>query len=384
MNLDFPTSPTVGQLYPPTPTAGLPTYKWDGEKWAAISATTVLPTSSFNYIINGGMWIDQSQLSPVTATAVIADQWGPGSSLSSVFTASRVASPTPGGSPNRLRLTVTTARPSLAAGDYCHLFTRIEGLRVINLGLGTAAAKQMTCQFGVRAPAGTYTVVFRNGSVLTRSYPAEFTIAAAEANVDVVKSVTVPPETTGTWPTDTSAAIDLMFSVMCGTTYAGPAGAWGSTNYVGSSTQSNLFATNGNVFELFDVGLYAGAVAPPFQLRPFDEELAACKRYYCKSYQYTEKPGIAAYGGALVALADASGLYLPGFRFTVEMRAAPTVTLYRPQNGATGVWEDASGQPTPALTSNWIGSSGIGYILCSAGIVANHFYTGHYVANARL
>jgi hypothetical protein len=35
MAIDFPASPTVGQIHPTTPVAGVPTYTWDGEKWTA-------------------------------------------------------------------------------------------------------------------------------------------------------------------------------------------------------------------------------------------------------------------------------------------------------------------------------------------------------------
>jgi hypothetical protein len=38
MAIDFPSSPTVGQKYPATPTTGVPTYTWDGEKWTTIGA----------------------------------------------------------------------------------------------------------------------------------------------------------------------------------------------------------------------------------------------------------------------------------------------------------------------------------------------------------
>ncbi len=38
MALDFPSSPTVGQKYPVTPVAGVPTYNWDGEKWTTTSS----------------------------------------------------------------------------------------------------------------------------------------------------------------------------------------------------------------------------------------------------------------------------------------------------------------------------------------------------------
>lgn len=33
MGLNFPSSPTVGDKYPASPVAGVPTYTWDGEKW---------------------------------------------------------------------------------------------------------------------------------------------------------------------------------------------------------------------------------------------------------------------------------------------------------------------------------------------------------------
>ena len=38
--------------------------------------------------------------------------------------------------------------------------------------------------------------------------------------------------------------------------------------------------TVGNVFELFDVSLTEGSVAPPFQVPDYASELALCQRYY--------------------------------------------------------------------------------------------------------
>jgi hypothetical protein len=40
--LDFPATPTNGQVYPATPTPGIPNYFWDGEKWMA-TATSAPP-----------------------------------------------------------------------------------------------------------------------------------------------------------------------------------------------------------------------------------------------------------------------------------------------------------------------------------------------------
>ncbi|TAI63878.1 tail fiber domain-containing protein [Bradyrhizobium sp. Leo170] len=36
MALDFPSSPTLGQVYPPSPIVGIPNYRWDGEKWTTV------------------------------------------------------------------------------------------------------------------------------------------------------------------------------------------------------------------------------------------------------------------------------------------------------------------------------------------------------------
>jgi hypothetical protein len=38
MAMDFPSAPTVGQKYPASPVAGVPTYTWDGAKWTTIGA----------------------------------------------------------------------------------------------------------------------------------------------------------------------------------------------------------------------------------------------------------------------------------------------------------------------------------------------------------
>ena len=37
--LDFPNAPTLNQKFPAPPTAGLPVYTWDGEKWTTIAGS---------------------------------------------------------------------------------------------------------------------------------------------------------------------------------------------------------------------------------------------------------------------------------------------------------------------------------------------------------
>jgi hypothetical protein len=74
--------------------------------------------------------------------------------------------------------------------------------------------------------------------------------------------------------------------------------------------------TNGNVFELFDVGLYEGAVAPAFQLPDYVPELLTCKRY-C----YFANPP------ARGLVATTTTLSRMGCNHPVTMRAAPTITI---------------------------------------------------------
>lgn len=58
MGFDFPASPNVGDRYPASPIAGLPTYAWDGEKWT--TAASVGYASSLPWGLNP--WMDGAPL----------------------------------------------------------------------------------------------------------------------------------------------------------------------------------------------------------------------------------------------------------------------------------------------------------------------------------
>lgn len=264
-----------------------------------------------NYIINGGMMVSQENGSTaLTAGGYVVDQFLVSATTSGTYTAAQVASLTPGGSPNRLRFTVTAADTSVGAGDLIVIETILEGLRVADLGAGSASAKMITIQFGVKAPAGTYCVSIRNGGA-TRGYIAQYTISAGEANTDVVKSATIPLDQTGTWPVDNTKSFIIDWQLMTGTNFQGTANTWLSSGIqIATSSQFNIMGTNGNVFELFDVGFYEGATAPVFQLPDYASELALCKRYWAKLLNWVVDAGVQVFS-----------MTLP-----VPMRVAPTWT----------------------------------------------------------
>ena len=274
-----------------------------------------------NYILNGAMMVSQENgTTAVTlANTYPVDQFVINfTGTTGVVSAAQVASLTAGGSPNRLRITVTTPDASLGAGDLFHVSTNLEGLRVVDLKAGTAFAKTITIQFGVKAPAGTYCVTIRNGATSNRSYTAEYVIAAGEANTDVTKSITLTLDTTGTWATDNTASFNIAWPLMCGSTFQLTANTWTAGNLIATSSQFNFLGTGGNTFELFDVSLTEGASAPPFVVPDYASELAACQRYF----QY--------HTVLCQTSANVTGVFF-------SMRATPTCTLTI-QSGSGATW----------------------------------------------
>lgn len=293
-----------------------------------------------NYILNGAMMV--SQENGTTAGAATGyypvDQFGAFfSGTTGVYSTAQVASVTAAGSPNRLRVTVSTADAAVAAGDAVYIITRLEGLRVADIAYGTAVAKTTTLRFGVKAPAGTYCVTFINNAA-NRSYVAEYTISVGEANTDVYKSITIPGDTSGTWLKDTGAGIEVRWGLMVGSTLQQAAGSWGTGNVLGSSNQFNFMGTISNVFELFDVGLYDGGAAPAFQVPDYASELQLCKRYF---QIRRADASTAQYLGPFQSYATTGAIGL-AWTIPVELRATPTITI-----SAAGDFSLTDGGTTP-------------------------------------
>ena len=221
-----------------------------------------------------------------------------------------------------------------------------------------------------------------------RTYVAEYIISGGEANTDVVKSVTIAGDTTGTWAADTSNGIEVRWGLMTGSTWQQTAGSWGTVNAVGSSNQFNFMGTNGNVFELFDVGLYEGPVAPAFQVPDYVSELALCQRYFFRRVAQTAVDFI---GPATVYAAG--GVYGANIPLPVPMRALATVTVSSPAHfnpftsggGAAAAFTSVTAvcrDNNSIMVSDMSGSSGL---TAGNGTVISMNTSGSWIqANARL
>jgi hypothetical protein len=207
----------------------------------------------------------------------VADNWAVYRSTSAgTITVQRVQSTTPNGSKDRARVTITAADASLAAGEFLSMTQNILGQEVPDLLFGTASAKQVVVRFGFKGPQGTYAVSLKNYNSGTpnRSYVKLFTIGAGEANADTEQTITIPGDTTGTWETGINPGLVLDIVLAAGSTYQTTADAWQSGNFLGTSGVSNGMGTISDVFEIFDVGLYADpdstGAAPDWELPSHD------------------------------------------------------------------------------------------------------------------
>jgi hypothetical protein len=262
---------------------------------AATDAVTVAQASALanasrqNRIVNGAMRISQERgtalVDVTTLSTYTVDQWQallsttPGGTLR----CQQIASITPAGSPNRLRMTAQATDASIAVGDLYSIQQPIEGVNVVDARFGAVGASQIVLRLGVRSSiAGTFGVSIAN-SALTRSWVGTITIGAGEINTDLVRTFAIPGDTAGTWLTDTGIGLRVRICLAAGTDWHGVAGWQGSNEYT-TSAQTNFMGTGGATFELFDVGLYVDALNTgttlPFEVPLLDEENRRCRRYW--------------------------------------------------------------------------------------------------------
>lgn len=214
-----------------------------------------------------------------------------------------------------LKVDVTTADASLAAGDSYQLLTRIEGYDI------RALANGFTCSFWVKgAKTGTHCVAFLNRGV-DRYYIAEYTISAANTWEYKTVVVPAPPFTAGTWDFTTGLGLFVYFTLAFGTDGDGTAGSWQTGAKTKTTNQVNEMDNTANDFRVALVNLIPGSTAAPLVPLPYAQQLARCQRY-CQALNH----GIASerYAtGACISTTQAVVIApLP-----VAMRATPGATF---------------------------------------------------------
>ena len=286
-----------------------------------LSATNAQYTAFKNRLINGAMVIDQRNSGAASANTIngfFLDRWTVDQSTTGKIIAQQNAGSVtpPAGFTKYLGITSQSAY-TVGASDYYRILQPIEGFNCADLGWGTANAATVTVSFWVRSSlTGTFGGCIGNRSG-SRSYPFTYTISAA--NTWEQKSITIPGDTSGTYPTDNSGSIALQFGLGVGSTYSGTAGAWVGAGYVSATGATSVVGTNGATWYVTGVQLEKGSTATSFDYRPYTTELQLCQRYYVQ-FNYASGsnifPSTSFNNGTTNGLAT---ITLP-----VTMRSAPT------------------------------------------------------------
>ena len=268
-----------------------------------------------NLIINGAMQVDQrnsgSSVTPAD-TDYTVDRWRYTASQASKFTFQQnTGSTPPTGFKNYMGFTVASA-VTVGNADYFAITQRIEGNNVSQLELGTANAETITLSFLVRSSlTGTFGGALR-GASFGRSYP--FTYSISSANTWESKTITIAGDTSGTYQTDTTTGLEVIFGLGVGSDNSGSAGAWTGSGHFSATGAVSVVGTSSATWYCTGVQLEVGSQATPFEHRSFGEELALCQRYFEIVHRATG-----------FTFSSSSTAILTSF-FQTEKRATPAVT----------------------------------------------------------
>jgi len=304
-----------------------------GAQWVAIAdpANTAYaaPFDAMAYSgmqINGNAEVSQqygtTNVPVVSAIVKIADGWNVIADGVQINADAGGAAAGPPGFSSCLRMQVGIAIGIPAATNFSSATQRIEGYRVSRLAWGTANASPVTIAFWVQTNrTGMYSGSVRNATA-NRSYAFTFTINAI--GTWEYKTVTIPGDTAGTWEKTNLTGLEIAFTVFSGTNFLTAPNVWTNGNFIGATGTINGAASTSDFILITGVVILPGIEAPRADrsaliMRPFDQELVTCKRYY-------QKPFI----NDFVIIANS---YAAGQRFDatyllpVEMRSAPTMAF---------------------------------------------------------
>lgn len=271
-----------------------------------------------------------------------------------------------------------TADNSVASGDVAFFEQRIEGYNFANL-----AQKPITLSFWVKSTKVGTSCVFITNNGSDKTCVKEFTINASDTWE--FKTVTFPASPSdGTWNYTNGIGARVGFTLISGSTYQTTAGSYANGEFYGSANQVNHYDNIVNNFKVCGVQLEAGSVATPFEQRNIQQEIILCQRYFKKTYEPETALGSSTTIGAEGSVSINTGdFYDYGVRsFNVEMRTAPSITIYNPVGGTTGQIRDISTVVNrTAVISN---VSNKGYRINSASMTVNAAHLWHYAASAEL
>jgi hypothetical protein len=277
---------------------------------------------------------------------------------------------------------VSTAQPTLAAGEYFALQQSVEAPQLREL-LGDVHSIQLLVASSV---AGSYSLSLRNlGN--TYSFVSLFTLAANTPTLVTIPNIPLWASGGGWVTAPGSAGYILAICLGAGSTFTAPSGAaagWQSGNFLAAPGQTNWMATSIVTFYLAFIQHEPGAVCTTPIDKPFAQNYDECLRYYCKSYDYAVAVGTATAPGVVsfvnpIAASSSFNTHVP---FPKPMAKVPTVTLYNHNTGnANSIVAPGAGNVTVSSVGN-INTRSFPQVAITSGtgvVVGGGFF--HYTAD---
>ena len=299
-----------------------------------------------NKVINGAMTISQRGASFAAANNVFTlDRYKIFGSHNGAVTVTQSAT-SPDGFAKSLKVDVTTADTSIAAGQYIQLNHRIEAQDLQDLAYGTSAAKTITVSFYVRSNVtGNYSFAIQLPDNSNKQVSLVYTINSA--NTWERKTFSIAGDTSGGINDDNGNGFNIFWNLAIGTQYTSGTqrSAWHA--YADADFAAghavNLLSSTSNEWHLTGVQIEVGDTATSFEHRSYGEELARCQRYF---YSYIPSSSLWRDGYS------EGNIYVKGqVSFPVTMRSNPSVTkvgtLTHSNNESGG--DAASEAPTTSI-----------------------------------
>ena len=288
-----------------------------------------------NLIINGAMEVHQRSSSVASVsdnTYVVQDRMNFFSSNDGVITVTAdTTHPTGAGLSKSLKVDVTTADTSIAAGQYLAINQRIEGLNHARLEYGTATARKIVVSFYAKSNlTGPFCYSVKNNAS-DRSFPIEFSLGAADTWERI--SFTIPGDTSGTWLETTGLGAYHQIALSMGSTFHGTNNTWQAGNKVATSNQVNLLSNTSNEFFLTGWQVEVGDVATAFEHEDYGTTLDKCLRYFYKlrkTNAWGEFVTLRTYSSD-----DGTGIV----NFPQPMRVQPTLTIDKTVNSTNFAYD---------------------------------------------
>ena len=362
-----------------------------------IAATTITPAqmadsaylANRNMVINGAMQVAQREtsvagISGATAGYHTVDRWHNTKTNCGTWTQTQDNNAvSTAGFGYSLKMDCTTALASLAASDRLMMSYRLEGLNCQNLKKGTASAESVTISFWVNATkTGTYVLELWDHSN-SRHIASLYTVSVT--NTWEKKTITFAGDTTGALNNTNAKTLELHWYLAAGSNNQSGtlATSWAATSNGNRAVgQVNAADSTSNNFSLAGVQMEIGSTATPYEHKNYEQELAACQRYYQKTYNQGIYPGANSSPGACTAVAVySSGSQGLGSRYFTVMRTTPGITLYSPGGTSGGVSLTSDGSHV-AATAGDIGDSGFQYVTGSLPSTNANGYRYHWTAEA--